>query len=51
MPVMSGPDRRTLVDTLTSWLQNATAGVECSKDVPAAMIALIKRPSDKPEGP
>jgi len=51
MPVMSGDDRRDLVDTLALWLANASAGVQCSQAVPPTIIALIKAPNDKPDPP
>jgi len=51
MPVMNGDDRRELVSTLEEWADNARAGVQCSVDVSAGIIALIKRPSDKPTIP
>ena len=51
MAVMSADDRRELVATLGVWLGNATAGVECAKDVKPGIIALIKAPNDKPDPP
>lgn len=51
MPVMSGDDRRELVNTLDLWLGNANAGVQCSTDVPPGIIGLIKKQSDKPDQP
>jgi len=51
MPVMDAQDRRDLVNTLALWHSNAQAGVQCSTDVPPAIISLIKKPSDKPADP
>jgi len=51
MPVMTPDDRRELVATLALWHANASAGVQCSTDVPPNIIALIKKPSDEPDIP
>lgn len=51
MPVMNPDERRELVSTLERWVANANAGLRCTTDVPPGMIALIKRPSDKPDPP
>lgn len=51
-PVMNGPERLELIRTLEEWTANAQAGIACEPPSAAAgIIALIKRPSDKPDPP